>query len=1380
MLDPGSVFNIIDPSTDGWVKVDDVDEPGTSQGGDFSFCEVGYVILADSRGRRSKVYGFAQALPAGTAVLLGDHALGLLGLHPTPANSWSGAAPVGALPPLDLPASNDDAVAGSHRTELDNPVFRIIPRSEGLPGSPSDGESEDRGYCGWADYKMAEYMRENPDFLTEKKYSWRDVDINPDLPRKFRGAIEALLRKHASVFDTTDIPKLNKQFQEWLGATGVDVGASLKPGVRPTHVKRPKLSTHQLRYLDKWRVRLLAASLVKRNPNSPWAMRITIASKGDGSPRICLDLRPLNEWMKATRPEVNNGREELEKISHPMLRFCGDAISAFWQYPVDETSQSYFTFWLPEEVSPGKFEMCKYSFTRVPFGWTGSPGVLTEHMSYVHRQMKPETRASTAKFFDDWSGGALLSDPNCHETFLRRFDDFLGTLARNGVKLKAPKSQVGYTTGTFYGFDIAADGSNGLIAKYTEALDNLVKPDGSSSVRSLLGTLEVARNYLPNYAVVSRPLVNLTRKDVEFFWDDTHWATVDKLRSALKEGVRHYAMDPTLPLHLSTDASDDGWGAHLYQLVRATTVERTVAGGGCGVRYDEKGVLDPSGEFLMRTLAFLSKAWSPAMRRRPIFYREAAAALGSLKECLIYAHSNQHPVILEVDHLPLQWVKHNHKGAVTSFLLDELSEARFEVVYRPGTSQTMKVPDSLSRVPMIGPRKWSADGTENFYLLLRDECLSQIAAASSVWVYAGPDTRLLKGLVKQDSPTARIFESSPRGKRTPVAEFSVLVCTVGNAVEACAAFLRVGRPGACLVPTDLVNRVPELHDGSVDPVVLARLEASVFVGSLSSNFIWVVSGVEGAQHAVCMANVTRPAVPVDSPLGKVDVASWVGRQDFPIKLKDSIITDDAGLKYSWGSDGVPRLLVPEDERKKLIHLVHRDSVGHLGAPQTLKELRRRFYWDGMRTQVRQELLFCEACARSRGSRLLAHRNFRGVRYSGPRTFYSIDTKKFGEGHCLGVVDVFDGYTILIALPNKSAAAIRDALMDHVFLIYGFPMEIRSDAAREYGSILGDYLLEWGVTLTDTAGYHGSGNAHVERNWPMVKAAFKTARTMVEWRRQLKVVAFALNTAVRSPHGFSPFEVQFGLEAVTALHAATIAAGDDTPVDDEAFAKLKALIAANVQDCATAGDKYRRQRAFTANQKGRRSKPAEFAIGDLVMTFRDPKPESLQFYRKPKDFVPVWTGPWRITARDSTTYTLTGVAHGDGVEPGAECQRSIINLKKYTGAMATSRTPTGPIQRTIEVSLDPEYVHEPGQWLSIVFGEREYSVQPPPGFSGGSFLCQVDVSLEVTTGGATKVDRISVAAEPSSGSKTASKKAAKKAAVPRRRSRRKKTAPKRFQ
>ena len=53
-----------------------------------------------------------------------------------------------------------------------------------------------------------------------------------------------------------------------------------------------------------------------------------------------------------------------------------------------------------------------------------------------------------------------------------------------------------------------------------------------------------------------------------------------------------------------------------------------------------------------------------------------------------FTERSPHEVVVVTDHAPLQWIKHSIKGTVTSWLLQEVADIEYRVVYMSGKANT--------------------------------------------------------------------------------------------------------------------------------------------------------------------------------------------------------------------------------------------------------------------------------------------------------------------------------------------------------------------------------------------------------------------------------------------------------------------------------------------------------------------------------------------------------------------------------------------------------------------------------------------------------------------------------------------------------------------
>ena len=170
-------------------------------------------------------------------------------------------------------------------------------------------------------------------------------------------------------------------------------------------------------------------------------------------------------------------------------------------------------------------------------------------------------------------------------------------------------------------------------------------PTDIHELRRVLGLFVVSRKYIKDYAVITRPMTDLLRgKAVSFAWGEKQQEAFDCVRDKLLQGVHLCAPDFTFPFNLATDASEDGKGGVLYQLL-AVPIEQQFP-------YCPK-LHSPDNQSI---IFFLSKTFSETERLKPPFYLEGDALIWSTFKCKYYALSSPYPLYTYSDHLPLNWM----------------------------------------------------------------------------------------------------------------------------------------------------------------------------------------------------------------------------------------------------------------------------------------------------------------------------------------------------------------------------------------------------------------------------------------------------------------------------------------------------------------------------------------------------------------------------------------------------------------------------------------------------------------------------------------------------------------------------------------------------
>ena len=135
----------------------------------------------------------------------------------------------------------------------------------------------------------------------------------------------------------------------------------------------------------------------------------------------------------------------------------------------------------------------------------------------------------------------------------------------------------------------------------------------------------------------------------------------------------------------------------------------------------------------------------------------------------------------------------------------------------------------------------------------------------------------------------------------------------------------------------------------------------------------------------------------------------------------------------------------------------------------------------------------------------------------------------GHVYLLTGICCFTKYLVVVPLKDKSALTVANALLKHVYLIYGaVELQVHDNGPEFVNSILGHLSRMMGIQDLRSTPYRPVANSAIERTHRTINAVF--AKTIKEhqkdWHEQAKYVCFAYNTAKHSSTTFSPFYLVF--------------------------------------------------------------------------------------------------------------------------------------------------------------------------------------------------------------------------------------------------------------
>ena len=234
-----------------------------------------------------------------------------------------------------------------------------------------------------------------------------------------------------------------------------------------------------------------------------------------------------------------------------------DLKAAFHQFLLDARSSELSAFTSPCDSS-------RQQMTRMWFGKEGA----SDHCQMIVERVMGLREDGT----EDWD---LFVD-NSYMFFtgsnIRKFVESVARLiwkfTEAGLKLNRKKCKIGFVRMQVLGF-LCEKGQCSVDLNKLECFKKMKKPKGQRELASLLGFTNFLQDQILLYSRVVGPLQQIASKKN---WDKDTWgpdqeAAFSRLKTALLKAPVVHQPDMDKAFHVSTDASQHGVGAVLYQVV---------------------------------------------------------------------------------------------------------------------------------------------------------------------------------------------------------------------------------------------------------------------------------------------------------------------------------------------------------------------------------------------------------------------------------------------------------------------------------------------------------------------------------------------------------------------------------------------------------------------------------------------------------------------------------------------------------------------------------------------------------------------------------------------------------------------------------------------
>lgn len=430
-----------------------------------------------------------------------------------------------------------------------------------------------------------------------------------------------------------------------------DLSIDLEDNKQPPFGPLYSLSEVELRALSTWLDENLAKGFI-RPSTSPAGSPILFVRKKDGSLRLCVDYRGLNNVTIKNRYPLPLVPEALDRLRCAKIFTKLDLRSGYNLVRIKEGDEWKTAF----RTRYGHFECLV-----MPFGLTNAPAAFQHLMNSVFRDLL-DTKVLV--YIDD-----ILIFTETIDEHVTVVQEVLNRLIKNNLYCNPKKCEFHKTTISYLGFIITPDGISMEPAK-VESIVSWPEPTSIKELQSFLGVANFYRRFIQGYSRIISPLTRLLKKDAVFKMQPDQLQAIQTLKQAFAGDVILKHFDPDKPCTLETDASD----------------------------YAISGVLSQSVDNVLRPVAFYSRKLSPAECNYDIHDKELLAIVSCIKVWRHYLETVNNPFTIITDHDSL-------RVFATSKVLtrrqarwsETINHLKYNIQFRPGAQN--KVADALSRRP---------------------------------------------------------------------------------------------------------------------------------------------------------------------------------------------------------------------------------------------------------------------------------------------------------------------------------------------------------------------------------------------------------------------------------------------------------------------------------------------------------------------------------------------------------------------------------------------------------------------------------------------------------------------------------------------------------
>ncbi|KAG7536993.1 Zinc knuckle CX2CX4HX4C [Arabidopsis suecica] len=317
-------------------------------------------------------------------------------------------------------------------------------------------------------------------------------------------------------------------------------GASLpnRPAYRTNPVETKELEKQVTELMERGHI---------RESMSPCAVPVLLVPKKDGSWRMCVDCRAINNITVKYRHPIPRLDDMLDELHGSSIFSKVDLKSGYHQIRMKEGDEWKTAF---------KTKQGLYEWLVMPFGLTNAPSTFMRLMNHV---LRAYIGHFVVVYFDD-----ILVYSKSLEEHVDHLKMVLEVLRKEKLYANFKKCTFGTDNLVFLGFVVSTDGVK-VDEEKVKAIREWPSPKSVGEVRSFHGLAGFYRRFVKDFSTLAAPLTEVIKKNVGFKWEQAQEDAFQALKEKLTNAPVLSLPDFIKTFEIECDASGVGIGAVLMQ-----------------------------------------------------------------------------------------------------------------------------------------------------------------------------------------------------------------------------------------------------------------------------------------------------------------------------------------------------------------------------------------------------------------------------------------------------------------------------------------------------------------------------------------------------------------------------------------------------------------------------------------------------------------------------------------------------------------------------------------------------------------------------------------------------------------------------------------------